>query len=270
MKLKSNPLALACLSLACLTVSAVAQSIQPIYSFTNGPTFPLCGLVQGSDGYFYGTTTFTGGTVFQSKTDGTQNTLVSFGSTNGSGPQAGLVLGPDGSYYGTTSAGGAFGEGTIFRVTTNGNLSNIHCFSVTVWNGLTGTNYDGTQPMTGLTVGPDGSLYGTTPYGGSGGSGTIFNVTTNGVFTTLYSFTATAYSSGTGTSGVTNSDGAQPHAGLTFGLDGNLYGTTSAGGTNGDGTVFQGDNQRASGDAGNLCRNQRGGSGSGLNFGAGR
>src|SRR5665213_2244172 len=86
---------------------------------------------------------------------------------------------------------------------------------------------NGTVPVAGLVAGQDGNFYGTTTNGGTnGGYGTVFKVTTSGVLTTLVSFN--------------NTDGVNPQAGLTMGNDGNFYGTTVSGGTNGGwGTVFK-------------------------------
>ena len=197
---------------------------------------PAAGLVPGTDGYLYGTTVYGGtnhgsyGCVFRVTTNGAQTVLASFSGTNGAYPQAALVLGSDGNFYGTTACGGTNnlsygGDGTIFKVSTNGALTMLASFN--------GTN--GANPMAGLVQGSDGSLYGTTENGGtndvpSGGDGTIFKVTTNGVLTRLVSFAVT--------------NGANPVSGLAFADDGNLYGTTSVGGTNdvangGDGTVFR-------------------------------
>jgi uncharacterized repeat protein (TIGR03803 family) len=103
--------------------------------------------------------------------------------------------------------------GTVLLVTANGTLTTLVSFS--------GAN--GARPYAGLTLGSDGSFYGTT-YSGYGTAGTVFRVTTNGTLTTLVSFSG--------------ANGANPYAGLTLGSDGNLYGTTSAGGS-GNGTVFQ-------------------------------
>ena len=176
---------------------------------------PYSGLALGPDGCFYGATSEAGrnasGTLFRITTDGVLTPLFSFealsgsASTNTSGasPYARLTLGPDGNFYGTAFLGGSRGDGTVFRITTNGAFTPLASFA--------GTN--GTGPRGALVVGPDNSLYGTTLNGGIYGDlGTVFRVTTNGVLTTLVSF---------------NYDtGSAPDAGVVFGPDGNLYGTT--------------------------------------------
>ena len=93
---------------------------------------PSAGLVQGSDGNFYGTTDGGGagscGTVFQMTPAGVLTTLVSFKGANGNDPQGGLVQGTDGNFYGTTEYGGANGQGTVFQVTTNATLTTLVSF----------------------------------------------------------------------------------------------------------------------------------------------
>jgi uncharacterized repeat protein (TIGR03803 family) len=166
----------------------------------------------------------------------TLTTLVSFSKTNGMEAD-GLTPGKDGNFYGTTEGGGTnfnggqgFGNGTVFKLTTNGVLTTLVNFNST----------NGSGPI-GLTLGNDGNFYGMTVGGGtnfngsgafSGGDGTIFKVTTNGVFTTLVNFDFT--------------NGELPASALTPGMDGNFYGTTPYGGTNtsvfsssADGTVFK-------------------------------
>jgi len=144
--------------------------------------------------------------------------LYSFSGTNdGANPRGGLVQGRDGSFYGTTRYGGTNNLGTVFNISTSGALTSLYSF--------TGTN-DGANPLAGLVQGSDGNFYGTTPFGGTNNFGTVFKISTNGVLTSLYSF------------GGTNDD-ANPYATLVQGSDGNFYGTTEAGGTNGLGAVFK-------------------------------
>jgi uncharacterized repeat protein (TIGR03803 family) len=201
-----------------------------LYSFTgtNDGANPYAGLVQGSDGNFYGTTFYGGtngwGTVFKISTNGALTTLYSFGYIDGANPQAGLTQGSDGNFYGTTAWGGTNGgNGTVFKISTNGALTSLYSF--------TGGD-DGASPN-GLVQGSDGNFYGTTSYGGNTnrtyfvqGCGTVFKISPNGFLTSLYSFNST-------------NDGDWPEAGLVQGRDGNFYGTTSDGGTNGYGTVFK-------------------------------
>src|SRR5579862_1810482 len=267
-------IAFACVSLLWLAFSTSAQSISPIYSFTNGPVQPYGDLVQGPDGSFYGTTFLSGsgqasfdkGIAFRVTTNGVVTTLVNFTGANGSSPFGGLVLGGDGNLYGTTSGGGTSGLGTVFRLRTNGTLIMLASFN--------GTN--GANPDTSLVLGGDGKLYGTTPGDGTDNQGTVFRISTNGTLEVLatfngtnganpqapvtpcndHNFYGTTYQGGTVGGGVafrvtTNgtftvlanfSDGntsVNPDAGLALGKDGKFYGTSFAGGDNGIGTIFQ-------------------------------
>jgi uncharacterized repeat protein (TIGR03803 family) len=204
--------------------STMNGALTRLYSFTGGNdgTEPKAGLMQGSDGNLYGTTYFGGtnfsGTVFKITTNGVLTKLYSFtGGNDGSEPQAGLIQARDGNLYGTTYSGGTNFSGTVFKITTNGVLTKLYSF--------TGGN-DGSEPQAGLIQARDGNLYGTTYSGGTNFSGTIFKITTNGVLTRLYSFTD-------------GNDGAWPEAGLVQASDGNLYGTTTAGGAHFSGTVFK-------------------------------
>ena len=192
-----------------------------LYSFTgtNDGANPQAGLVQGSDGNFYGTTEHGGtnsvGSVFKISTHGALTSLYSFtGGNDGAFPN-GLVQGSDGNFYGTTAGGGTNSVGTVFKISTNEVLTSLYSF--------TGGN-DGAFPN-GLVQGSDGNFYGTAAGGGTNSVGTVFKISTNGVFTSLYSFSGT-------------NDGANPWAGLVQGGDGNFYGTTIIGG-NGNGTVFK-------------------------------
>jgi uncharacterized repeat protein (TIGR03803 family) len=118
--------------------------------------------------------------------------LYSFtGGNDGSYPQSALVQGSDNNFYGTTYGGGTGGygwqgNGTVFKISTNGALTTLHSF--------TGTN-DGASPN-GLVLGSDGNFYGTTGGGGTNGAGTVFKITTNGALTTLYAFGSITNASG--------------------------------------------------------------------------
>jgi uncharacterized repeat protein (TIGR03803 family) len=191
---------------------------------------PYAGLVQASDGNFYGTTACFGvycvgnGTVFKMTPGGTLTTLHRFDFFDGSVPLTPLVQADNGNLYGTTSAGGAdsgFGNGfgTVFEITLRGALTTLHNFDGT----------DGTSP-TALVQATDGNFYGATTSGANnnmacvGGCGTIFKITPGSALTTLYSFDGT--------------DGGNAHAGLVQATDGTLYGTTAYGGAHYNGTVF--------------------------------
>jgi uncharacterized repeat protein (TIGR03803 family) len=200
-------------------------TLTTLFSFTNNNELsPSASLILGDDGNFYGTTSGGWGTVFNVTTSGTLTMLFSFGQgggTLGSGQISSLTLGSDGNFYGTANAGGYNHSGTVFQVATNGTVSMLVSFS--------GAN--GANPIAALTLGNYGNLYGTTVVGGNtnlnngNGFGTVFQVTTNGTLTTLFSF-----------SGM---NGANPTAALTLGNDGIFYGTTEWGGSGNAGTVFQ-------------------------------
>jgi uncharacterized repeat protein (TIGR03803 family) len=198
-----------------------------LHSFVGGSSdgaTPYAGLIQGSDGNFYGTTQLggasNGGTAFKITPSGTETLLHSFTGSSGDGAilTAGLIQGSDGNFYGATFEGGANSEGTVFRITPSGTETVLYSFA--------GGSNDGQSPSSGLIQGNDGNFYGTTANGGANGEGTIFKITPSGAETVLHSF-------------VGGSDGATPYAGLIQGSDGNFYGTTWEGGANGDGTVFK-------------------------------
>lgn len=220
-------------------------SFTTIYSFcaqsncADGAS-PRAGLLQASDGNFYGTTLAGGsansGTVFKITPTGTVTTLYSFCSqsncADGLSPEGGVIQGTDGNFYGMTSQGGIFGSGgTVFRLTPSGVLTTLYTFCSLA------NCRDGAAPYAALALGSDGNFYGTTSSGGSASKGTAFKITPSGLLTTLYSFCV-----------QTNcTDGEYPYAGLAQGNDGNFYGATQAGGTRsnvttcpfGCGTYFQ-------------------------------
>ena len=227
-------------SLYGLTQQGGANNVGSVFQITSGGLFATlysftsnaspASLIQGSDGNLYGTTQYGGGgygTVFKLTTGGVFTTLVSFtgnsGSFVGDQPAASIMQGLDGSLYGTTLRGGTGGSGTIFKVSTTGTFSSLVSFTDT-----TGS-YPGSTPQTKLAQSSDGTLYGTTTYGGTGGYGTIFKITPAGSFTSLGSFSNTAGSL----------PGEYPVSDLLLANDGNLYGTTEYGGANGGGTVYK-------------------------------
>jgi uncharacterized repeat protein (TIGR03803 family) len=128
-----------------------------------------------------------------------------------------LVLAGDGNFYGTTEYGGTNGYGSVFQITSNGTFTTLYSFTPAS---------NGYYPQAALVLGSDGKLYGTTADGGSNYYGTAFQITTNGVFTSLYSFTG-------------SNDGGSPQAALALGSDGSLYGATGGGGAGGNGVIFR-------------------------------
>ena len=131
---------------------------------------PFAGLVQASNGNFYGTTIAGGaynqGTIFEMTPDGALTTLHNFDGADGASPWAGLIQATNRNLYGVTLFGGTHGEGTIFEITLGGKLTKLHSF-----NALDG---DGADPLAGLVQGKDGDLYGTTTERGLFGEGTVF------------------------------------------------------------------------------------------------
>ena len=215
------------------TVFAITTSGAEIvlHSFVSGDgADPYAGFIS-VNGTLYGTTEYGGayssrsgyssGTVFKIKKSGAETVIHNFGrSGDGAQPVAGLIN-VKGTLYGTTPEGGAYcgssgGCGTVFEIATSGTESVLYSFK--------GGSDDGYGPTAGL-LNVNGTLYGTTEYGGATNNGTVFAITTSGVETVLRSFK--------GGSG----DGSKPYATL-INVKGTLYGTTTGGGAHGDGIVF--------------------------------
>jgi uncharacterized repeat protein (TIGR03803 family) len=144
--------------------------------------------------------------------------LYSFtGGADGGNPTDGFVIGSAGNLYGTASVGGAYGAGVVFKLSETGAENVLYSFT---------GGADGGNPNSRLIFDASGNLYGTTFSGGANGAGTVFKFTLAGAETVLYSFKG-------------GTDGANPIAKLAFDADGDLYGTTSAGGAYNGGTVFE-------------------------------
>jgi uncharacterized repeat protein (TIGR03803 family) len=222
-----------------------------IYAFSGGSdgAIPIAGLVLDTAGNLYGTTLYGGtgkcpntgfapgcGVAFQLTKnpagDWTETVLHSFqGEKDGDSPSARLTLDGAGNVYGTTAGNGPNDPGTVFRL--------VHAktdkWNETVLYRFTGAA-DGNSPEADVVLDKEGSVYGTTRYGGSGkcsaygysGCGTVFKLQhskTAWTETVLHSFSG-------------GKNGEDPAAGLVFNAKGDLYGTTAEGG-NGCGTVFK-------------------------------
>ena len=226
---------------------------KPPSQYGNG-SYPQSELLQASDGNYYGTTAEGGtglcpspvppnfpvigcGTIFRiNAATGVETVLYSFPyepanklAPNGAYPLAGLIQGKDGALYGVASEGGklsgycyTIGCGTLFRISMTGAFTLLHQFS--------GEPFEGSQPINHLVQTADGTLYGTTSYGGIDFAGTLFSASTSGTVTTLYVFSG---------SNPNYPNGAGPDGALLVGQDGStLYGTTEFGGAADTGTVF--------------------------------
>ncbi len=184
-------------------------------------------LIQASDGALYGMTSIGGtnraGTIYTLNADGNGYRLLHvFGSVaaDGENPGAGLIEGSDGGLYGTAFFGGSNGVGTVFRLNKDGrSYGALYHFGQTA--------SDGTNPDTAVVQGADGTLYGTTFFGGTNDAGTVFKVNTNGGgYGVLRMFTKSG------------GDGQNPDAALMQAGNGALYGTTYTGGASNVGTIF--------------------------------
>jgi uncharacterized repeat protein (TIGR03803 family) len=258
---------------------APSYSVDDLASFnhTDGAD-PEAGLIMDSSGNFYGTTESGGpdnyGTIFElASGSSSPTTLASFNDTNGASPKAGLIVDSSGNLYGTTEYGGANGYGTVYElargsstITTLASFgagsgvypyaglimdSSGNLYGTTLGVTTSGIDYVGVvdstvfelakgsstittlasfngmlYPYGALMMDSGGNLYGTTFSGGAKGDGTVFELAEGSrSITTLASFNG--------------ANGIKPEAGVLMDRSGNLYGTASAGGANGHGTVFE-------------------------------
>jgi uncharacterized repeat protein (TIGR03803 family) len=235
---------------ATTAITLPAQTFTTLHKF-NGEdgSYPQMGMVQGTNGDLYGTTSDGGtsiyctagcGTVFKITPGGTLTTLHSFcvdglPCTDGAQPWGGaMVQAPSGDFYAETSFGGAINEGTIFKMTPSGTLTTLYSFCAL------SDCADGSMPETGVIRATNGDFYGATLQGGANRFGTIFKVTPSGTLTTLHSFCV---------NGLPCTDGLHVDGPLVQATNGDLYGTTYNGGANnaclnsgvaeGCGTIFK-------------------------------
>ena len=224
---------------ALATIPAQAASTTVIYSFDGGADgeYADTDLVMDAAGNLYGTTvqggTHASGTVWQLHPNGngtwSHSVLYNFsGGADGAEPYKGVMLDARGNLYGTAVTGGGGGCeggcGVAYKLTNNGGVwtqSVIHTF--------TGGD-DGAGPGARLTLDDAGNVYGMAPVGGAYGAGTIYEMKParggSYKFKVIHAFTGGA-------------DGAGGSAGALVLHDGALYGAATAGGANGDGTVYE-------------------------------
>ncbi|RDC63325.1 choice-of-anchor tandem repeat GloVer-containing protein [Adhaeribacter pallidiroseus] len=203
-----------------LTPGGTLTVLRHLVNATDGGR-PKGNLIQHNNNFF-GMTTIGGannnGTIFRISPSGAFQILKNLdNATTGSNPQGSLVLGQDGNFYGMTSRGGSNNYGTVFKITPAGTL--------TVLRNLDSTN-DGRYPEGSLIQATDGNFYGLTNSGGLFGYGTLFKITTGGVYTVLHHFDF-------------YNDGGRAVGSLVQGSGNNLYGLTPDGGYFDAGTIFK-------------------------------
>jgi uncharacterized repeat protein (TIGR03803 family) len=201
-----------------------------LFSFVENntwPEYPEADLLEGPDGALYSTSEYEGpdsaGTIWKINKDGSgYEVLHSFSETGGDGynPEGGLLRGSDGALYGTTAYGGAFDDGTVFKLKPDGSgYKTLHSFD-------SSNPADGQWPNGRLLEVSRGILVGVTYYGGPTDEGLVYAMALDGShYTVLRTLAGTA--------------GASPVSGLSRGADGTLYGTTAYGGDLGLGTAFR-------------------------------
>jgi len=223
-----------------------ASALTTLVNFngSNGQ-YPYAGLIADANGDLFGTTYDGGangyGTAFEIQNTGTTaapvyasspTTLVSFSGTNGADPYGALIADANGDLFGTTYLGGANNDGTVFEIKNTGTVAApVYASAPTPLVSFNGSN--GELPHAGLIADANGDLFGTTTEGGNSYGGTVFEIKNTGtVAAPVYASAPTTLVNFDG------SNGANPQAAL-IAANGDLFGTTEAGGANGDGTVFE-------------------------------
>lgn len=211
---------------AAMPIRAQAQTLSTIYDFVGSSNSqnPQGVIAQGRDGNYYGMTTGPEpGTIYNVSRSGAFTLLHSMVYADGQLCN-GMVLGTDGNFYGTCFNGGNNGNstGTFFQVTPAGALTVLHYF-----DGLSSGTSDGCNPEGVPMQAADGNFYGTAKVCGLYNGGMAYKITTAGAFTPIHAFAGGA------------TDAQNPQGALIQGGDGNLWGTSYAGGPTGSGTVFK-------------------------------
>jgi uncharacterized repeat protein (TIGR03803 family) len=210
-----------------------------INQWPNGTT-PIGGLLI-NNGTIYGTTSAGGqggvvgpdgtngaGIIYSMSTGGGGFTVLhNFDGSLNTGPQGMIIFGQDGAIYGTQFGGGTYNQGVIWRMPIGGSYQVLYNF---LGNIQPGGSSDGANPEGRLALGPDGTIYGTTSFGGDpSGDGTAWSiklVSGTWAYQQIYKFNG-------------NTGGSLPHSGLILAADGALYGTTAGGGLYGGGTFYK-------------------------------
>jgi uncharacterized repeat protein (TIGR03803 family) len=216
------------------TASGYASTPTTLISFDGDDgRAPVAHLIADADGDLFGTTDSGGanndGTVFEiTKTAGgyasTPTTLVSFNGTNGVFADGSLIADANGDLFGTTLEGGADNDGTLFEIAKTAVGYASTPTTLVSFNGA-----DGDEPVDGLIADANGDLFGTTPFGGAGNFGTVFEIAKVGAGYASTPITLVSFD---------GADGEAPFSNLIADADGDLFGTT-AGGAQSDATVFE-------------------------------
>lgn len=183
---------------------------------------PQARLLLGPHGTLFGTAQMGGdggqGTVFEVKKNGDLIVLHAFtGGADGGTPLGGLVSDAQGNLYGTASVGGKNNDGVVYKISHRGEYHVMHSFDDLV---------DGSTPSGELLADGNGNFYGTTQKGTLTGAGDVYKIAADGKVTIIYAFAG-------------GHDGFLANGSLIADAAGNLYGTTSAGGSVGIGIVFK-------------------------------
>jgi len=190
----------------------------------NGAQDPLAPLARDGEGNIFGAAATGGprcgrtgcGTIFKIAPDGTTTTLLALSREKGMRPGNGLILDGEGNLFGTVHHGRNIRSGAIFELSPDGQYTLLYALH---------SHKDGQYPIFGLITNGKGKFYGTTPYGGQIGGGTIFRYTPDGAFKVMHAFSST--------------DGFFPQSPLTVDNDGNVYGAVSTTGPDLAGSIFR-------------------------------